>query len=626
MIRKYLQKIYLALIFILLYAPIVTLVVLSFNQSKTRAKWGGFTLKWYKELFQNEQIMSAFYTTLIIAFVSAAIATIIGTAAAIAIQGMKQKWKTMYMGLTNIPMMNAEIVMGVSLMLLFIAFHMTLGFGTILIAHITFNIPYVILSVSPKLKQTNRYTYEAAMDLGASPVKAFFKVVFPDIVPGVLSGFMLAFTMSLDDFVITHFTKGPGIDTLSTKIYTEVRKGIKPEIYALSTIMFVTVLVLLILVNYSPKEEEETTARKKVRRPSKVKKIIIRRVIPVTICILFIGGGFYYAEESGVVNDDKLVVYNWGEYIDPEVLTIFEEETGINVVYEEFETNEILYPKVSSGAIAYDVVCPSDYMIQRMIENDLLTEINFDNIPNIKNIGKQYMEQSRQFDPENKYSVPYCWGTVGILYNKTMVDEPVNSWSILWDPKYKDNILMQDSVRDAFGATLKYLGYSLNSTDLDELTEAKNLLIEQKPLVQAYVIDQVRDKMIGNEAALGVIYSGEAIYTKKENPNLEYVIPKEGSNIWIDSWVIPKNAEHKENAEKFINFLCRPDIALMNFEYITYSTPNEAARELIEDESIRNSEIAFPDLSKYDNLETFQYLGTEADQVYGDLWNKVKSS
>ena len=604
----------------------MTLVVLSFNQSKTRAKWGGFTLKWYKELFQNEQIMSAFYTTLIIAFVSAAIATIIGTAAAIAIQGMKQKWKTMYMGLTNIPMMNAEIVMGVSLMLLFIAFHMTLGFGTILIAHITFNIPYVILSVSPKLKQTNRYTYEAAMDLGASPVKAFFKVVFPDIVPGVLSGFMLAFTMSLDDFVITHFTKGPGIDTLSTKIYTEVRKGIKPEIYALSTIMFVTVLALLILVNYSPKEEEETTARKKVRRPSKVKKIIIRRVIPVTICILFIGGGFYYAEESGVVNDDKLVVYNWGEYIDPEVLTIFEEETGINVVYEEFETNEILYPKVSSGAIAYDVVCPSDYMIQRMIENDLLTEINFDNIPNIKNIGKQYMEQSRQFDPENKYSVPYCWGTVGILYNKTMVDEPVDSWSILWNPKYKDNILMQDSVRDAFGATLKYLGYSLNSTDLDELTEAKNLLIEQKPLVQAYVIDQVRDKMIGNEAALGVIYSGEAIYTQKENPNLEYVIPKEGSNIWIDSWVIPKNAEHKENAEKFINFLCRPDIALMNFEYITYSTPNEAARELIEDESIRNSEIAFPDLSKYDNLETFQYLGTEADQVYGDLWNKVKSS
>lgn len=624
MIKKSLQKLYLALIFIILYAPIVTLMVLSFNQSKTRSKWGGFTLKWYKELFQNEQIMSAFYTTLIIAFLSAAAATVIGTAAAIAIQGMKNRWRTLYMGVTNIPMMNAEIVMGVSLMLLFIACRMTLGFGTILIAHITFNIPYVILSVAPKLKQTNRHVYEAALDLGASPLNAFFKVVFPDIVPGVLSGFMLAFTMSLDDFVITHFTKGPGIDTLSTKIYTEVRKGIKPEIYALSTIMFVTVLVLLILINYSPKEKEETR-KKRVKKPSKVKKVLFRRVIPAVICAVFVFGGFYYAQESNMMNSEKVVVYNWGEYLDPEVLTMFEEETGIDVVYEEFETNEILYPKISSGAIAYDVICPSDYMIQRMIENNLLAEINFDNIPNVKNIGKDYMEQSRQFDPENKYSVPYCWGTVGILYNKTMVDEPITSWSVLWDEKYKDNILMQDSVRDAFGVTLKYLGYSLNSTDLDELTEARDLLIKQKPLVQAYVIDQVRDKMIGNEAAIGVIYSGEAIYTQMENPDLEYVIPEEGSNIWIDSWVIPKNAENKENAEKFINFLCRPEIALMNFEYITYSTPNIEARKMIEDEAIRNSEIAFPDLSKYDNLETFQYLGTEADQTYGELWNQVKS-
>lgn len=624
MIKKSLQKLYLALIFIILYAPIVTLMVLSFNQSKTRSKWGGFTLKWYKELFQNEQIMSAFYTTLIIAFLSAAAATVIGTAAAIAIQGMKNRWRTLYMGVTNIPMMNAEIVMGVSLMLLFIACRMTLGFGTILIAHITFNIPYVILSVAPKLKQTNRHVYEAALDLGASPLNAFFKVVFPDIVPGVLSGFMLAFTMSLDDFVITHFTKGPGIDTLSTKIYTEVRKGIKPEIYALSTIMFVTVLVLLILINYSPEEKEETR-KKRVKKPSKVKKVLFRRVIPAVICAVFVFGGFYYAQESNMMNSEKVVVYNWGEYLDPEVLTLFEQETGIDVVYEEFETNEILYPKISSGAIAYDVICPSDYMIQRMIENDLLAEINFDNIPNVKNIGKDYMEQSRQFDPENKYSVPYCWGNVGILYNKTMVDEPITSWSVLWDEKYKDNILMQDSVRDAFGVTLKYLGYSLNSTDLDELTEARDLLIKQKPLVQAYVIDQVRDKMIGNEAAIGVIYSGEAIYTQMENPDLEYVIPEEGSNIWIDSWVIPKNAENKENAEKFINFLCRPEIALMNFEYITYSTPNSEARKLIEDEAIRNSEIAFPDLSKYDNLETFQYLGTEADQTYGELWNQVKS-
>ena len=622
--KKAAQKIYLIFIFILLYAPIATLIVLSFNASKTRAKWGGFTLKWYKALFQNEQIMNAFYTTLIIALLSALIATLIGTMAAIGIQSMKRKYRTLFNGLANIPMVNAEIVTGVSLMLLFIAFHVTLGFSTILMAHITFNIPYVMLSVAPKLKQTKRSTYEAALDLGASPLYAFFKVVFPDIMPGVLSGFLLAFTMSLDDFVITHFTKGPGIDTLSTKIYTEVRKGIKPEMYALSTLLFVSVLVLLIMVNMSPKEQvhdKRTTAKKKTKLTG-----IFKKVIPALMAFVIVVGGFYYGSKGSLAGDNKVIVYNWGEYLDPEVITMFEAETGIDVIYEEYETNEIMYPKIKSGAIAYDVVCPSDYMIQRLRENDLLAEINFDNVPNIKNIGKTYLEKSREFDPENLYSVPYCWGTVGILYNKTMVDEPIDSWSVLWDPKYKDNILMQDSVRDAFAVALKELGYSLNSSDLDELTEAKDLLIKQKPLVQAYVIDQVRDKMIGNEAALGVIYSGEAIYTKTENPNLEYVVPKEGSNMWIDSWVIPKNAEHKENAEAFINFLCRPDIALMNFNYITYSTPNTEARKMIEDDAIRNNPVAFPDDTVLNRCETFRYLGDKVDQTYNELWNKVKSN
>ena len=322
----------------------------------------------------------------------------------------------------------------------------------------------------------------------------------------------------------------------------------------------------------------------------------------------------------------EVIVYNWGEYLDPEAIALFEEETGIKVIYDEFETNEIMYPKVEAGATEYDVICPSDYMIQKMLENDLLAELNFDNLPNAKaNIGASYWEQSKEFDPENKYSVPYCWGTVGILYNKTMVDGTIDSWSVLWDEKYKDNILMQDFVRDAFMVGLKLNGFSMNSVDAGELETAKNSLIEQKPLVQAYVVDQVRDKMIGNEAAIGVIYSGEAIYTQRENPDLEYVIPKEGTNVWIDSWVIPKNAPNKENGEKFIDFMCRPEIALMNFEYITYSTPNDAARALIEDDDIRNSTIAFPDLSQYQNLETFQYLGEDADRLYNDLWKEIKS-
>ena len=478
--------------------------------------------------------------------------------------------------------------------------------------------------MTPKLKQTNKYTYEAALDLGASPIYAFFKVVMPDIFPGICSGFLLAFTKSLDDFVITHFTTGAGVHTLSTKIYSEVRKGIKPEMYALSTLLFVSVLFLLILVNTAPQDNT-----KKVKKaPSKLKQattIVFRRVIPAVMILVIVAGGFFYSTQNRSSVADQVIVYNWGEYIDPEVLDMFEEETGITVVYEEFETNESMFPKVQAGAVSYDLVCPSDYMIQRMIENNLLAEINFDNIPNLKNIGEQYMKQSQGFDSENKYSVPYCWGTVGILYNKTMVEEPVYSWSILWNKKYTDQILMQNSVRDAFGIALKYCGYSLNSTDLDELEEAKELLMKQKPLVQAYVVDQVRDKMISNEAAIGVIYSGEAIYTQSENPDLEYVIPKEGSNVWIDSWVIPKNAQNKENAEAFINFLCRPDIAKMNFDYITYSTPNTAARELIEDDAIRNSTIAFPDASELERCETFNYLGTKFDNIYNELWREIKS-
>jgi len=340
-------------------------------------------------------------------------------------------------------------------------------------------------------------------------------------------------------------------------------------------------------------------------------------------CIAILSGcGSTASGENGTV-----YVYNWGEYIDPDTLDLFEEETGIKVIYDEYDTNEAMYPKVEAGSSAYDVICPSDYMVQKMIENGLLQELNYEHMPNaLANIGAQYYEQANAFDPGNKYCVPYCWGTVGILYNKTMVTEPITSWSVLWDEKYADNILMQDSVRDAFMVALKLNGYSMNTLDADQLEVAKNALIEQKPLVQAYVIDQVRDKMIGGEAAIGVIYSGEAIYTQRENPDLEYVIPTEGTNVWIDGWVIPQNAPSVENAEKFIDFMCRGDIALMNFEYITYSTPNTVAQESIEDDAIKNSKIAFPDLSEYNALETYSYLGEEGDELYNELWKEVMSN
>ena len=334
------------------------------------------------------------------------------------------------------------------------------------------------------------------------------------------------------------------------------------------------------------------------------------------------------ADTASSKGSGEVVVYNWGEYIDPDVLKQFEKETGIKVVYEEFETNEIMYPKVAAGAASYDLICPSDYMISKMLDNDLLQPINFDHIPNYKNIDETYLEMSEGFDPDLQYTIPYCWGTVGILYNKSMIKEgdTVDSWEILWDETYKDDILMQDSVRDAFMVAEELLGYDINTVREDEVKACADKLIEQKPLVQAYVVDQVRDKMIGGEAALGVIYSGEAIYTQRENEDLEYVIPKEGSNVWIDCWVMPKDARNVENAEKFLDFLCRGDIALKNFDYITYSTPNKAAREMIEDEDIRNSTIAFPTADMLKNCSVYTYIGEDGDALYAKYWDKVKSS
>ena len=338
---------------------------------------------------------------------------------------------------------------------------------------------------------------------------------------------------------------------------------------------------------------------------------------------------------SGSADGGELYVYNWGEYIDEDVISQFEEETGITVVYDLFETNEEMYPVIEAGAVNYDVVCPSDYMIQKMRENDLLAELNFDNIPNIDQIDPAYMEMSQAFDPENKYSVPYCWGTVGILYNTKLLDElgvpAPTKWADLWDERLSGEILMQDSVRDAFMVALKKDGYSMNSESKDELEQTKQELIDQKPLVQAYVIDQVRDKMIGGEAAVGVIYSGEMLYIQDEvaklglDYDLEYVIPEEGTNLWLDSWVIPKNAKNKENAEKWIDFMCRPEIAKANFEYITYPTPNKGAFELL-DEEMQNNKAVFPDINSLKNSEVYKYLGDETDAVYNELWKEVKAN
>lgn len=344
-----------------------------------------------------------------------------------------------------------------------------------------------------------------------------------------------------------------------------------------------------------------------------MKKIIIALSILLMLTLSACG-------KEEVSPENQISVYNWGDYIDPEILKDFEEETGIKVNYSTFASNEDLYIKLTQSQERYDVVIPSDYMIERLIKEDLVSEINFDNVENFKNVEEDLKNPA--FDPENKYSVPYFWGTLGIVYNKKEIKEKIDSWDDLWNEKYKDQIIMYNSQRDTIGPALIRLGYSLNSTDPKELEEAKESLIKQKKLVYAYLDDDARDVVVQGDANICVMYSGDALNMIEQNPNLEYVIPKEGSNIWYDSMVIPKNAANKAGAEKFINYLLRPEVQAINAEYsVGYTSPVKGVKELLPDE-IKNSKVAYPNMDELPPLEAYRYLD-DAVKLYDRTWTEI---
>lgn len=606
------KRIYLILIILFLYLPILTLMVFSFNNSKSMSIWTGFSLKWYKEMLGNSMIMEAIWNTFTIALAAAAIATIIGTLACIGIMAMKKRSETVIMGLNNIPLLNADIVTGISLMMTFLVFGISLNWGTVLLSHITFCIPYVILSVMPKFKQLAGNTYEAALDLGATPLYAFYKVVLPDIRPGIVSGFLLAFTMSVDDFVITHFTRGAGINTISTLIYSQVKVGIRPTLFALSTLIFVTVLVILVTSNVASTKED-----------GKSKKRIM--AVLTTLVVFILGGTLFLSGVSGGSSGKEVHVYCFGDYIDPTLVKEFEKETGIKVVMDTFDTNEEMYPVIKNGSVNYDVICASDYMIDKMTGENLLAEIDYSSIPNIANLDQKYLKVAENFDPGNKYSVPHTWGTLGILYDINKIPEgSITSWNDLWDEKYKGKIVMPDSMRDTLAIALKAKGYSLNTTDEKQIAEASKYLTEQKPLVYKYANDSARDIILGGSADIAVIWNGEVLYCQEENPDLAYVVPKEGSEDFTDSWAIPTSAKNKENAEKWINFMLDKDVAMTNFDYLTYSIPNISVIDSVRDDAAKMG-VLFPEDSVLEKCEALKNLGPGADDLYTKYWKKFKS-
>ena len=325
-------------------------------------------------------------------------------------------------------------------------------------------------------------------------------------------------------------------------------------------------------------------------------------------------------------NPEEVLIFCYGDYMDPEVVDRFEDLTGLRVVINTFDTCEEMYPVIKNQAGVYDAICCSDYFIERMRNEDMLQEIDYSNVPNVSNIGERWMKYSDQyFDPGNKYSVPYQLGIAGIMYNTTKIEPgEITSWNDLWDEKYAGKMIVQDSLRDTFAMALKAKGHSLNTMSEDELAEATQYLIDQKPLVYKYANDSARDLLIGNSADLGVVWNGEVLYSQELNEDLDFVIPEEGTEIFIDSWCIPKNAFHKENAEAWINFMCRPDIAYQNFEYLTYSTPNEGAIELMDEEYLESEALWLPD-SLFEKSEILRDLGPDGDDMYSKYWKTFKS-
>ena len=624
------------LIFIFLYIPMAVLIVASFNTGKDITHFEGFTLNRYVELFNDDRLLKLLGNSLLVSVLASLIATVFGTISAVGINALNPKLRQAAMTLTNIPMTNPDIVTGVSLGLLFVFVGTkmlgqrdSLTFWTLLIAHITFSLPYVILNVMPKLKQMDRSLTDAAMDLGCTPFQAFYKVTLPEIMPGIISGGIMAFTMSLDDFVISYFVSGLDFVTLPVEIYSYTKKPIQPKIYAMFTLLFGLIFVLMVAMNVMQIQGDRKKKEQRSMGTSRAMRTFKRIAAGLAVIVILIGLGFgiFSARQETIT----LNVCNWGQYIadgsdgSMEVIAEFEKRyPNIKVNYSTYDSNEIMYSKLSNGGITVDLIIPSDYMIARLIEEDMLLPLNFDNIPNYRYIDEDF--KNTAYDPENIYSVPYTWGTVGILYNTAYVaEEDVTGWELLWNEEYAGKILTFGNSRDAFGIAQFMLGYDINTTDLGELDACAELLKAQKPVLQQYVMDEIFAIMQNEEAWIAPYYAGDCLVMMGENENLEFYLPgHQGFNMFIDAMCIPACAKEKEAAELFINFLCDPEIAGANMDWICYGTPISAAKEFMDPETVSDP-VTYPDQESLANGSSFAYLPEEVTWYMDRLFMEVRN-
>lgn len=617
--KRVLGKVGMALLLVFFYAPILFMIIFSFNSSKSLTHFTGFSLRWYEAMLKNHGMMESLYVTIVIALLATIISTIIGTITAIGLSKSKKVLRAFISQVNDFPIMNPEIVTAIGLMLLFITFQIEKGFVTLLLAHIAFCIPYVILSIMPKIKSLDPNLADAAMDLGATPWQALVKVIVPQIMPGIVSGALIAFTMSFDDFVISYFVTGQGVKNLSIMVYT-MSKRINPSVNAISTLVVLLITITLTIVNVLPMIRKKTSPSKQ----NKPWKWAVAGVVVVgLVASLF---GLNKSASTLPYAGQTLHLYNWGEYTGENIISGFEELTGAKVIMDNFDSNEQMYIKVANGD-AYDVLVPSDYMIQRMMQEDMLQKLEPETR---KECLSELMEAIKglPYDPKNEYSIPYFWGTVGIVYDKTKVSEEDlenEGWNIFLDQKYKEDIYLYDSERDSFMMALKALGYSMNTTSADELNAAFNWLVQCVQTMDPEIVtDEIIDNMAQARKALGLIYSGDAAYVMSENENMGFYMPTSGTNLWSDAMVIPKNAKNPKLANEFIRYITSYDAAMDNSSYVGYTSPNKEVTEELGGEGGDYDGInAYTPRSGYDKDEVFQY-DEATRKIIADLWSRVK--
>ncbi len=614
-------KILMVLTLIFFYLPIVYMVIFSFNSGKSLTSFSGFSLRWYRHMMESHTMMESLYTTFSIALIATAISTVVGTISAIGLSKSKKIVQNLMEQVNNLPMMNPEIVTAIGFMLLFITFRVEKGYVTMLLAHIAFCIPYVMLSVMPKIRSLDPNLADAAMDLGATPWRALTKVIVPQIMPGIVSGALIAFTMSIDDFIISYFVTGGGVKNLSITVYT-MSKRVNPSINAISTLVVLLITAVLVLINVAPKRMAQRAQKAELRGH--------RIVMPTAVAVCAAVAVFVFVKVNGgnsalPYEGQTLHVYNWGEYTGENLLNDFEAKTGAKVVMENFDSNEQMYIKVANGE-TYDVLVPSDYMIQRLIGEDYLQKLDKTKLDCMDKLCEDVI--GLPYDPNNDYSIPYFWGTVGIVYDKNQVDiEDLEreGFEIFRDPKYRGNIYLYDSERDSFMMALKALGYSMNTSSEKELQEAYEWLVSCVQTMKPEIVtDEIIDNMAQGRKALGLIYSGDAAYVMAENEDMGYYLPESGTNLWSDAMVIPANAKNPELAHEFINFVSDYEGAYDNSSFVGYTSANQEVMDTLYGEGGEYEGIdAYMPRSGYPKDEVFEY-NEDTRKTIANLWSKVK--